>query len=87
MQKRRYISVILPLKLEWLPCYWTDEDIEVGDRVTVSFAGKEYTGVVARTDAVPDIAEEKIRKVGRVERDMERILGTEIELWQKVADY
>lgn len=87
MQKRIYISVILPLKLEWLPCYWTDEDIAVGDRVTVSFAGKEYTGVVARTDAVPDIAEEKIRKVGRVERDMERILGTEIELWQKVADY
>ena len=87
MKDRRYISVILPLKIEWVPCYWTSERVEVGSRVRVAFAGKEYVGVVDRTDITPDIDPEKIREVISVEREMECVLKEEIELWGRVADY
>ena len=87
MKDRCYISVILPLKIEWVPCYWTSESVEVGSRVRVAFAGKEYVGVVERPDITPDIAPEKIREVISVEREMECVLKEEIELWKRVADY
>lgn len=87
MEGRRYISVILPLKLEWEPCYWTDEDVSVGDRAKVRFSGKEYTGVVSQTDITPDIDPTKIIRIENIERGMERILETEIVLWRKVAEY
>ena len=87
MEERRYISVILPLKLEWEPCYWTDEDVYAGDRVKVRFSGKEYIGAVSQVDINPDIDPERILKAGNIENGMERILETEIALWRKVADY
>jgi primosomal protein N' (replication factor Y) len=87
MEGRHYISVILPLKLEWEPCYWTDEEVSVGDRVKVVFSQKEYSGVVSQTDVTPDIDPKKILRAGEIEKGMERILETEIELWIKVAEY
>ena len=87
MEKKRYISVILPLKLEWEPCYWTQEAVHVGDRVKVTFAGKEYAGVVSQTDIRPDVDPKKIRQSGSVERELGRVMREEIELWRRVADY
>ena len=56
MASSRYISVILPLKLEWEPYYALPEGIEasVGERVKVIFAGKEYTGVISGIDITPE---------------------------------
>ena len=96
METRRYISVILPLKLEWEPCYyylpvhrrdltadinWNNAEakaskaeeanigsaeetesssVELGHRVRVRFANKEYVGVVSGVDITPEIAPSKI---------------------------
>ena len=105
MDGRRYISVILPLKLEWEPCYYimsanldtssnneTSDTphytvAEVGHRVRVKFAGKEYVGVISGVDITPDIELKKIQPVLLVERDMEKILEEEIALWRQVAQY
>ena len=104
MDGRRYISVILPLKLEWEPCYYmtsadykssgnldahgnNETEAEVGHRVRVKFAGKEYVGVISAMDITPDIEEKKILPVISVERDMEKILQEEIALWRQVAQY
>lgn len=90
MSKRKYISVILPLKLEWEPCYFVPEEIgevSVGDRVKVKFAHKEYIGTVSRIDITPDIAPEKIQPILTVEKGMEKILDQEIALWRMVAQY
>ena len=87
MDKKRYISVILPLKLEWEPCYWTDEEVEVGDRIRVVFAGKEYTGVVSQIDINPDIDSKRIRQAGNAEKQMGKILKEEMQLWRQVAEY
>lgn len=87
MMEKIFISVILPLKLEWEPCYYSIEEVKTGDRVSVAFAGKTYTGVVSRTDIVPDIDREKIKPVISVERGLERILEQELNLWRKVAEY
>ena len=92
-----YISVILPLKLEWEPCYALPESIQtsqerihgvhVGDRVKVMFAGKGYTGVVSAIGIEPQTELSKIKEIVSVERDLERIREEEIALWRRVAEY
>ena len=74
MQKEKFISVILPLKLEWEPFYRTSEVLNVGERVRVAFAGKEYVAVVSGIDATPDINSSKVKPIISVERDIEKIL-------------
>ena len=91
MDGRRYIHVILPLKLEWEPCYSLPSDIqhlgEIGRRVHVNFARKEYVGVISKVDVTPDINPSKILPVNSVDTQMEKVLEEEIELWRKVAEY
>ncbi len=88
MSQKRYISVILPLRLEWVPCYSdAPEGIAVGDRVKVVFANREYIGVVSEVGVTPETAPEKVRPIISVEHGMERVLPQEIELWKMIADY
>ena len=90
MGQKRYISVILPLKLEWEPCYSVPEnatDIHAGDRVRVIFAGKEYIAAVSATGITPDTKAEKIREICGIEHGMGRIFPEEISLWRQVASY
>ena len=90
MVQKRYISVILPLKLEWEPCYSVPEnekEIQVGDRVRVIFAGKEYIAAVSATGITPDTEAEKIREICSIEHGMGRISQEEISLWRQVASY
>ena len=88
MDKRIYISVILPLRLEWEPCYWTDiEDIGPGQRVRVLFAGREYTGTVSAAGIEPQLAPSKIQQVISREDNMAGILPEEIRLWRILAGY
>ena len=97
MREIRYISVILPLKLEWEPCYSLPQDegntdmdthgIVKGDRVKVTFAGKDYIGVVSDTDITPETDIRKIHTIKSIERDMDKIFPEEIDFWRQVADY
>ena len=87
MAQKQYISVILPLRLEWIPCYSADTEVRQGDRVRVIFANKEYVGVTYRTGIVPDVSPEKVRDIICVEKDIPSVLPQEMELWMKVAEY
>ncbi len=90
MAQTRYISVILPLRLEWVPCYSVPEDmgaVGAGDRVKVMFANRQYIGVVSATDILPDADTAKIREILSVEHGLEKIYPQEIELWKAIADY
>ena len=90
MGQKFFISVILPLKLEWEPCYSVPENllpVKTGDRVRVIFASKEYIGVVSAADIIPDTAQEKIRPIMSIEHGMEKVSEKEIMLWRQVADY
>lgn len=87
MTEKHYISVILPLKIEWEPCYYTTETVHPGERVKLSFANKEYIGVVSRTDITPDIQPERIKEIISIERDLPVILPEEIDFWRQIADY
>ena len=87
MAQKQYISVILPLRLEWIPCYSADMEVRQGDRVRVIFANKEYVGVTYRTGIVPDVSPEKVRDIICVENDIPSVLPQEMELWMKVAEY
>ena len=87
MENRSYIQVIIPLKLEWEPFYAASEEVNVGDRVRVVFSNKEYVAVVSAVDVQPDVIPDKVKPILGVERDLERILAEEIQLWRHVAEY
>lgn len=97
-----YISVILPLKLEWEPCYslpagmnggdvtsgtQAKGSVKVGDRVKVQFAGKVYSGVVSKVGVKPETDPSKIKSIIGVEEGLEPVLEEELELWRQVAGY
>ena len=86
MERKRYISVILPLKLEWEPCYMSAQ-AQVGDRVRVKFAFHEYVGVVSGTDIQPEIDPGRIQDIISIEHGLERILPEEIAFWREIAGY
>ena len=84
-----YISVILPLRLEWNPCYFVPEGegpVARGDRVSVRFAGRKYTGVVRATGIVPGIDESRILEILDIVRDMAPVTGDELRLWEFVSE-
>ena len=94
MDTASYISVILPLKLEWEPCYEVPHEIyetygelRQGDRVRVTFAGREYIGAVNEANIEPQTAPDRIKPIIAAEKAMERISAEEIELWKRVAGY
>ena len=89
MERRTYIYVILPLKLEWEPCYVLPEGMSVcvGDRVKAPCAGKTYNGVVSAVGIEPTIEETRIKEIISVESGLEKIREEEIALWRKVAEY
>lgn len=89
MAEKHYISVILPLKLEWEPSYYISsaEEVHIGDRVRVMFANRKYLGVVSGMDISPEIDLKRIMPVLSIERDMESVLPEEIVLWRQVAEY
>lgn len=93
MTDARYIQVILPLKLEWVPYYRIPDSIsavvEAGDKVRVNFSGREYIGVVRNlAERLPeDLPASKVRPIKSVETALARVRKEEIELWQQIADY
>ena len=89
MDDKRYIQVILPLRLEWEPCYLLPEGVQVavGDRVRVRFAQKEYVGAVSALDVTPQTDENRILPILAVEASLPKVLPEEIRFWRAVSDY
>ena len=88
----KYLKVILPLKLDWEPCYSVLPGTEggvpsVGTRVSVRFAGRQYVGVVSESDVAPDIELTKIQRIIRVEDGISPVTEVEMRLWRFVSDY
>ena len=88
----KYLKVILPLKLDWEPCYSVLPGTEggvpsVGTRVSVRFAGRQYVGVVSESDVTPDIELTKIQRIIRVEDGIPPVTEVEMRLWRFVSDY
>ena len=83
----KYLKVILPLKLDWEPCYSVLPGTEggvpsVGTRVSVRFAGRQYVGVVSESDVTPDIELTKIQRIIRVEDSISPVTEAEMRLWR-----
>ena len=90
MDGKMFISVIVPLKLEWEPCYWVaeiNEGVVVGDRIMVRFAGKDYVGIVSGVGVEPSVDPERVMEAGEVVAGMRRVSRQEIELWRQMAEY
>ena len=92
---RRYASVILPVKYSGEVSYVVPQffEVECGSRVRVDFAGKVYSGVVSKIlfhqevpTHTPDGKEIQYKPILAVE-ELPKILPSEIELWERVAQY
>ena len=82
-----FISVIVPLKLEWEPVYAAQSGpVSVGDRVRVLFAGREYVAVVSGVNVSPTTSLDKIKPIVGV-LDIPKVSQNEITLWRQVASY
>ena len=89
MSAPAYIQVILPLRLEWEPCYRVPEGtaVRVGDRVRVLFARKEYVGAVSAVGVQPQTDEKRILPILASEEGLPKVLPDEIKFWRAVSDY
>lgn len=87
MNNRTYVTVILPLKLAWEPWYYALDSLEIGQRVRVRLAGKEYVSVVSSVGNTPDIPLDRIQPIVAVESSLESVTVKEIELWRFMAEY
>lgn len=67
------------------------EQVRVGDRVRVNFAGKEYVGVVSMADAGKQAEEmgivDKVKPISGMAEGLEPVTKEEIELWRQIAEY
>ncbi|MBQ6176048.1 MAG: primosomal protein N' [Bacteroidales bacterium] len=89
MADSTYIQVILPLRLEWEPCYRVPEGttVRIGDRVRVLFARKEYVGAVSAVGVQPQTDENRILPILAAEEGLPKVLPEEIKFWRAVSDY
>ncbi len=93
METKRYIKVIIPLKLAWEPCYSIPEQIaqgqsvRVGSRVRVNFVNREYVVPVSEVDVIPEMDSSKIKPIKAVEDGMPPFSLEEIRLWRMLANY
>ena len=76
MSERHYIQVVVPVKLEWIPWYWSEAALEQGTRVRVRLGRNIYTGFVLYDGRQPDIDPKRIQPIISVESQLERISGS-----------
>lgn len=85
-----YVQVVLPLKLDWVPWYRLAEgNVSPGDKVRVSFAGREYTGVTVRVSGQlpPELDGKRVMDVISTEPQLAPITAEEISFWSMVGGY
>ena len=82
-----FISVIIPLKINWLPVYRCSRQIKVGSRVRVEFAHKLYVGVVAECDVACELPEAQVLEVAEIADGLPEVSANELKLWQFVSEY
>lgn len=86
MTTKHFISVILPVRLQWEPCYVCDGDISVGDRVSVAFGKSVHTGVVSAVDIRPSAGGRTVQGImGKT--DLPPVSLKEMELWRFISSY
>ena len=89
-EQKTYISVILPLKLDWEASYFVPQEmgtVKIGDRVRVIFANKKYLAVVSAINVTPNVDTKRVMSILKVEREMRRIKEEEIKLWKNISEY
>lgn len=87
MGGKTIIKAILPLRLEWEPCYCVDREVKPGQRIGVTFSGRRYIAVVHATGVEGDLDSSKILPVDEYDTGLPPISAFELELWEFIASY
>ncbi|MBR1871935.1 MAG: primosomal protein N' [Bacteroidales bacterium] len=89
METKRFIQVILPLKLGWEPFYGVPQGMElaVGDRVLAGLGTKTYHAVVSSTEGVSSIEPSRIRDIICKEEDLPSVSASQIDFWRFISGY
>lgn len=83
----RFVRVLVPLRLDWIPVYRSEFPLRRGQSVKVIFAGREYPGVVWESDAAPDISEDRILPVTAEIPELPDLSETEMKFWEFLSEY
>ena len=83
----RFVRVLVPLRLDWIPVYRSEFPLRRGQSVRVIFAGREYPGVVWESDAAPDISEDRILPVTAEIPELPDLSETEMKFWEFLSEY
>lgn len=83
----RFVRVLVPLRLDWIPVYRSEFHLRRGQSVRVIFAGREYPGVVWESDAAPDISEDRILPVTAEIPELPDLSETEMKFWEFLSEY
>ncbi len=84
---QHFIKVLVPLRLDWIPTYWTDTPSEPGETVCVVFAGRRYTGIVWELTEEPDIPLKNIRPITSRDTSLPAVGRRTREFWTFLASY
>lgn len=82
-----FYEILLPLKLNWMPTYSHEEPLLRGTRVKVTFAHREYVGVVMDSSPSAGMDREKILQISEVSTGLPSISCSELELWRFLSEY
>lgn len=87
---RKYIKVIIPLKINNTATYSIPEDLQdeiyIGSRVRVNFSNKIYPAVVETFIEEIDFPESKVKNILSTE-DLPPISSKELMLWRNISQY
>ncbi len=88
MKKTFYISVILPLKLDWEALYYVEaEELTLGQRVKLSFASRVYIAIISNIYTERPVTKFKILPVIELLDTDDIISVQQLKLWRFLSEY
>jgi len=82
-----FCRVLLPLRLNWHPTYSCEDDLRVGERVRLKFAGRSYMAVVLELGVDPDISPDRILPIESGVEGLPDISAEELRFWKFISEY
>lgn len=82
-----FVECLLPLALEWIPTFSSEEKLEAGTMVNVLFSGRKYKAIVWNSDVEPKVSINKIKPIISTEKDFSKLSEKEKKFWEFLADY
>lgn len=89
MCEKRLYSILLPLRLEWLPIYISSVALRLGQSVKVELSSREYIGIVWKEEAFSQIGESQysVKEIISADTSIPDLSEEQMALWDFISSY